>query len=126
MNEYKTICDTCNKKTWYETEQPCKMTNWKGCKECGSHENISKSVKCTGTLKPIDNSNLDPRLTPFYKSGERVEITYKDGTKERFYVGKSTGWKPTYLEIKKSNSYGGSCAYVPGDATIRGTGTYKN
>jgi hypothetical protein len=101
------------------------MTNFEGCGECGSHENISEPVKCTGTLRLIDNSGLDARLTPFYKSGERVEVEYKDGTKDRFYVGKSRGWKPCYLEIKKSNSWGGSSAYVPENAIIRGTGKYK-
>lgn len=124
-NEYITVCDKCGKKTWYETEQPCKMSITSGCKECGSHEYIERSKKCTGTLRVISNENLNPRLTPFYKNNERVEVTYKDGTKERFWVGKSTGWKPCYLEIKKRNSYGGGAAYLPEDATIRGLGVYK-
>lgn len=31
-----------------------------------------------------------------------------DGRKNRFYIGKSTGFVPIYLEILKSNSYGGA------------------
>lgn len=35
-----------------------------------------------------------------------------NGLKNRFYIGKSTGWMPIYLEILKSNSYGGSSLYL--------------
>ena len=121
-NEYKTICDSCYQPTWYETEQPCKRTIFKGCPNCGSRENICKEVKCPGTLRIIDNSSLNPRATRFYKSGERVEITYKNGEKLRCYIGKSTGWKPVYLEILRRNSTGGGSLYLPDDAQIRGLG----
>lgn len=39
--------------------------------------------------------------------GRRVEVEYTDGTKERFYIGKSTGHVPCHLVIKKINSTGG-------------------
>lgn len=70
---------------------------------------------------------LDPKLERFYKSGERVEVTYTDGAKERFYVGKSTGWKPVYLEIKRRDSHGGGMIMLNDEAvqSIRGTGVYK-
>ena len=123
--EYKTVCDKCGGKTWYETEQPCQRTISRGCETCGSHEFVSKQEKCTGTLRVISNENLDERLTPFYKSGERVEVIEPDGTKNRFWVGKSTGWKPCYLEIKKRNSYGGAQAYIPEGAKIQHTGIFK-
>ena len=38
--------------------------------------------------------------------GKRVEVT-QNGQKERFWVGKSTGWTPCLLRIKRSNSMGG-------------------
>jgi len=34
-----------------------------------------------------------------------------DGIKERFYLGRSTGWIPIYLEIKTNRSTGGSALY---------------
>jgi hypothetical protein len=40
--------------------------------------------------------------------GKRVEVEYDWGEKERFYIGKSTGWIPCHLAIKKSNSIGGA------------------
>ena len=40
--------------------------------------------------------------------GKRVEVTYNWGETERFIIGKSTGWIPCHLVIKKSNSSGGT------------------
>lgn len=39
--------------------------------------------------------------------GKRVEVEYFGGEKERFYIGKSTGFVPCHLIIKQSNSTGG-------------------
>lgn len=43
------------------------------------------------------------------------------GTEElsRFWVGKSTGWMPCYLEIKTKRSHGGGAVYLPEGAIIR-------
>ncbi len=43
--------------------------------------------------------------------GKRIEIVDCDGTKRRFYVGKSTGWIPCHLEIARSDSSGGIAVY---------------
>lgn len=112
MDTYKTVCNKCYRKTWYETEQPCHCTRFENGEE----------VPCGGTLKVIDNSQLDPRFTHFHETGERIEITYKNGEKIRCYIGKSTGWKPIYLEIKKSNSSGGGSLMTQGIVSIRGLG----
>ena len=37
---------------------------------------------------------------------------YTDGKKNRFYLGRSTGWLPVYLEILKSNSMGGGSLFL--------------
>jgi hypothetical protein len=39
--------------------------------------------------------------------GRRVEVEYTNGEKERFYIGRSTGFIPCHLMIKKINSTGG-------------------
>lgn len=65
-------------------------------------------------------AELTPALVG--KEGKRVEVTYQDGTKTRFYVGKSTGWLPIHLEIKTRASDGGAGAYVPEGATVRVVG----
>jgi len=39
--------------------------------------------------------------------GRRVEVEYTWGEKERFYIGKSTGFIPCHVMIKNLNSSGG-------------------
>lgn len=89
--------------------------------------------------RALDTSNLDPRFTPYYLTGERVEVILPEGYggsvgyscrpgKEnvwRFYVGRSTGHRPTYIMLLQRNSTGGS-AISPTDpiVSIRGLGTY--
>ena len=127
--EYKSICDKCGRYTWYEQEQPCHCSYppSKTCDTCGHTEvmNDKDDIPCGGTLKVIDKSDLDKRFTPYYSSGERVEVVYKNGESERFYVGKLTGWKPIYLAIKKSNSSGGGAVFTCNIVSITGLGTYK-
>ena len=82
--------------------------------------------------------NLDERFTEHYESQERIEVEWKegfedttgygsrtDGKKARFYVGKSTGIKPIYLEIFQRNSIGGVAILSCAVKSIRGLGTYK-
>ena len=71
-------------------------------------------AKQTGTR---DESELIPALRGL--EGKRVEVTTPDGEKSRFWVGKSTGWRPIHLEIKTRASSGGGSAYVPEGATVR-------
>jgi hypothetical protein len=48
-------------------------------------------------------------LTPQLKGleGRRVEVETTYGEKRRFWVGRSTGWEPIHLEVKRSDSTGG-------------------
>jgi hypothetical protein len=55
----------------------------------------------TGKRCPIE---LTPQLIGY--EGKRVEVTYTDGTKERFKVGRSTGWMPCHLAIQGKDSGG--------------------
>lgn len=56
-----------------------------------------------------DNSRLTAQLIGL--EGRRVEIVDMHGDKRRFYVGKSTGWRPCHLEIARVNSSGGGPVY---------------
>ena len=51
------------------------------------------------------NADLTPQLTGL--EGSRVEVVDRYGETRRFYVGKSTGWFPVHLEIKRCDSSGG-------------------
>lgn len=80
---------------------------------------FQKLSKFTGVIEPLTwdvwnrlerkpeplTDDLNPQLTPFL--GQRVEVVRENGEKARFIVGRSTGWKPCYLEIKTKRSLGG-------------------
>lgn len=50
--------------------------------------------------------------------GKRVEVKTHYGETRRFWVGKSTGWATSHLEILKRNSSGG-CACESSYASVR-------
>jgi len=79
------------------------------------------------TKKFYKNLTFDNQFETWLKSHARIEATNKpgyedltgygaltNGHKNRFYLGRSTGWIPIYLEILKSNSYGGSALFLYG------------
>lgn len=55
-----------------------------------------------------DLSGLSPQLVGL--EGYRVEVVDRHGETRRFYVGRSTGWKPCHLEVKLRTSTGGGPA----------------
>lgn len=85
-----------------------------------------------------DFSGLDERFTPYYESGERVEVVWKEGYEDytgygikhegrvgRFYVGRSSGWRPVYLSILRRDSIGGAAILSSAVESIRGLGIYR-
>jgi hypothetical protein len=97
---------------------------------------IRKTHDSAGNL--MDYSDIDDRFEPYYDSGERVEVTWKDGfedysgygartegKKARFYVGISSGWKPVFLQIYSRRSIGGFSIMSAGVKSIRGLGIYQ-
>jgi hypothetical protein len=56
----------------------------------------------------INNSALTKQLLGL--EGWRVEVITTYGEKRRFIVGKSTGWKPSHLEVSRRNALGGFSA----------------
>ena len=55
-----------------------------------------------------DTSVLSPQLDPY--RGWQVEIVDHDGKTRRFIVGRSQGWCPCNIELKKVSSRNGSPA----------------
>lgn len=62
-------------------------------------------------------AELTPELIGL--EGKRVEVTYPDGDKSCFYVGRSTGWMPCHIEVENNNSSGGGAVYFPKGSTLR-------
>lgn len=109
--QFKTVCDHCFQKTYYETEQPCKRSIPVRCKTCG--HDTGKMIPCPGTLRVIDNSNLNPAFHRFYNSDTRIEVAFRDKNgneyeRKRGTIGKTTGWKPVYILLLTRRSHGSS------------------
>lgn len=70
------------------------------------------------TGKYYKSLTYDAQYERWKERHNRIERIDNDGNRERFYIGKSTGWVPCYLEIKKSNSSGGCSLYEGGIFTV--------
>ena len=74
------------------------------------------------TLSPQQKEAARTPATPLqlqpYK-GDRVEVVDQGGETRRFWVGRSTGWSPIYLEVHNTRSLGGAPADERGYKSIR-------
>jgi len=59
------------------------------------------------------------------KEGQRVEVVTSYGETERYYIGKSTGFIPCHLEIKRNDSTGGRAVTGYPFKSIKFLGTHK-
>lgn len=106
-NEYTSVCNECYMKGYHTAPTPCIRMESPKCGEC--HQSIDGNlIQCTGTNVMIDRSELSTLLTPYYHNRKRVEVLLSDGTKKRGYIGMTTGWKPAYILLARSNSHGSS------------------
>ncbi len=69
-----------------------------------------------------DDSDLTPQLVGL--EGWRVEVTEGvddagEPRRRRFYVGRSTGWRPIHLEVARKDSSGGFAASSRYDSVRR-------
>jgi hypothetical protein len=55
----------------------------------------------------LDTSALNPSLIEY--EGQRIEVTHfgPPAERERFQVGRSTGWRPVHLRLYNRRSHGG-------------------
>lgn len=117
METYKTVCNKCGRKTWYEEEQQChcEYPKKKHCDKCGHTEVIEpvKMVRCTGTLVKISDEHINHAFDRFYNTDIRIEVAFcdsegKEYERKRGTIGKTTGWKPSYLLMLRRDSIGSS------------------
>jgi hypothetical protein len=58
--------------------------------------------------KKFNSKDLAKKFVPYFESGQRIEIKTEYGEIKRGYVGVTTGWRPAFLLISRSNSLGSS------------------
>ena len=56
----------------------------------------------------FDDSDLSKQFVEYYENERRIEVDFGNGEIKRGRIGISTGWKPIFLLMLKSNSTG-SC-----------------
>lgn len=81
----------------------------------GAHDKTYKYFELHYDVKFENWRNSRARIEATNPKGHEDYTGYgnlTDGLKNRFYIGKSTGFLPVYLEVLKANSYGGSSLYL--------------
>jgi hypothetical protein len=56
----------------------------------------------------LDTTDLAPQFEPYYVSGQRIIVQKPYDEVLRGYVGKTTGWRPSYLLMATTRSIGSS------------------
>lgn len=56
----------------------------------------------------LDESQLATKFKQYYETGQRIEVATPYGETLRGYVGKTTGWRPSYLLLARVDSIGSS------------------
>jgi hypothetical protein len=52
----------------------------------------------------FDQSDLSEQFVPYYESGQRIEVEFSHGEIKRGTIEVTTGWKPVFLLMLRSNS----------------------
>jgi hypothetical protein len=123
----------------YAREQQNKVNDWLTsvgyCKtdadaEVGTEEAYKQYLDTMDFGSVVHNTrglrcpaNLHPKLIGLEGKKVRVEWVEKSELGDvtefiEFYVGKSTGWMPVHLELKRKSSDGGPVVFIPEGATI--------
>lgn len=56
----------------------------------------------------LNEIDLASQFEPYYRSGQRIIVQKPYGEIVRGYVGKTTGWKPSYLLMANTRSISSS------------------
>lgn len=97
---HTSVCDRCYRGTWYPGGERCHYSRPTRCKCCGQ---TTGEEPCGGTLRAIDTSALAPAFARYYESGARIRVQVAGETMTGT-VGKTTGWRPSYMLLRSANA----------------------
>lgn len=68
----------------------------------------------------FDETDLLPQFRPFFDSGERIRVStqYEEPYVRTGTVGVTTGWRPAFLLMHRSNAHGSSDLLGPRDKIV--------
>jgi len=98
---------------------------WVSTSDSAARFNLMRQMTPVQKRELIDIPNRDPLLHPFYKSRERVEMMVRHRGVVRCYIGRSMGWAPTYIILKRRDSMGGDSLSSRDVRSIRGLGIFR-
>lgn len=106
-------------KGWHKKPEPCLREYSEKCKCCGQVKPDGKMIRCKGRNVMIDNSQLAPQFSIYYRTQQRIEVEFCDENGKTYDVkrgtiGKTTGWKPVYILMLRRDSI--SSPYTLGKA----------
>lgn len=78
---------------------------------------VARGVERYG--EKFDASDLAPQFIPYYESDQRIEILTEYGETLRGRVGVTTGWKPVFIFLLRSDSIGSSITLSNTDKILR-------
>lgn len=64
-----------------------------------------------------DRSGLNPAFDQYYHAG-RVRVRFSDGVELTGTIGRTTGWRPCYLLMRRSSDFGSSWTIGPNDRIV--------
>lgn len=120
---HTSVCLVCGQRTWYadvaitlpkdrddSPNRPPFVTDpsrW----EYGNRSHLHGAPEGTHNLRMIDKSGLAPAFTRYYGTGERIKVEFRSAEGKVYEtltgtVGRTTGWRPVYLLMRRSNDFG--------------------
>lgn len=83
------------------------VVNYVFSKCLGNIQRIAVRLWNENAKKYYTNVSYDSGLDILRERHSRVKVTYKWNESENMYIGRSTGWIPCYLVIKRKDSMSG-------------------
>ena len=106
-NEKTSVCNVCGAKGWHEMPTPCTRQYSENCEHCGQNLPDGEMLTCKGMNVMIDYSDCATKFAPYYENQQRIKVKTSEGIKIGT-VGKTTGWKPVFILMLRSDSTGSS------------------
>lgn len=67
----------------------------------------------------FSTTDLAPQFVPYFESGARIEVRSPSGWTRRGRVGITTGWRPAFLLMSRTNCRGSSDVLGAGETVVR-------
>ena len=67
----------------------------------------------------FDPSDLNPDFIKYYENGKRIEVKFSYGQVKRGRIGVTTGWKPIFILLLTTRSFGSAWTIHAEDKCVK-------